>query len=113
MSPHPLPTPNWTNQSDHIQRKFLRHGPYTHLHIRSPTPDTIEWTFTFADLGMCHVLESASTLTTTPNSPTHLCVDGEVCGSEESALEAVFGRGRFEACVRGVYAELGVENDLQ
>ena len=112
MSLHPFITSNWTNQSDHIQRKFLRHGPYTHLHIRSPTPDTINWTFTFADLGMCHTLESTSTLTTTtatgsPPVATYV-VDGEAHHTEESAQEAVFGQGRFEECVRRTYAELGV-----
>ena len=107
-----LTAAKWAGQSDQIKSKYLRQGPYTHLRV-SAAEDTIDWTFTFADLGMCHTLDSSSTLTTittaTGNPPgaTYI-VDGEAHRTEESAQEAVFGQGRFEECVRRTYAELGV-----
>ena len=97
----------WNDQRDLIQAKYLRSGPYTHLHITpDEDPNTVKWTFTFADLGMFHALKSASTVTVTGSPPTYH-VNGETHHSEEGALEAVFGRGQYEQFLHSTYTELG------
>ena len=93
------------------QTKYLRSGPYTHLHIApDEDPNTVKWTFTFADLGMCHALKSTSTVTVAPGSPPTYHVNGEPHRSEEGALEAVFGRGQYDRFLNDTYAELGVKD---
>ena len=101
----------WNDQRDRIKTKYLRSGPYTHLHIApDEDPNTVKWTFTFADLGMCHALKSTSTVTVAPGSPPTYHVNGEPHRSEEGALEAVFGRGQYDQFLNATYAELGVKD---
>lgn len=48
---------DWNARHDEIQARHFRTGPRAFLSIRQD-PLWVEWSFTFADMGMFHTIES-------------------------------------------------------
>lgn len=71
--------------TEEIQSKFFRSGPYTHLWI-----DKRRWRYTFMDLGMCHT------------------IDGEYASEDEEEPSKTFG-GKYKDFVRELHANF-IEN---
>lgn len=93
---------DWPTRSDEIQTRFFRTGPKTFLWLDYGTlsPDLLQWSFTFMDLGMCHTLSGHARV----QQPGFL-VNGRVFASESDALEAVFG-GHYQKFVDGLYRDI-------
>lgn len=92
---------------EEIQMKFLRAGPYTHLHIKhDPHSSSVEWVFTFADMGMCHTIQSTSSVEIYDENTIY--VDNVPHNSKESALVAVFGN-HYRRFIAELYQNMGID----
>ena len=93
--------------TEYIQRKFFRTGPYTHMHIEhNPGLNHVRWVFTFMDFGMCHTIESIASVEQLGESTL---VDGALHHSLDSVCHALFGN-RYARYVEELYADIGMAN---
>jgi hypothetical protein len=105
INPHACSPNDTTAVLESLKQEYFRSGPYTYLHLLQ-TPDTIAWTFTFMDLGLCHTIKSTHCITIDTYHTIH--VDGKPQPSTASARSAVFG-GRYAQRIRELYDEMGIE----
>ena len=94
-----------------IQAKYFRTGLYTHLDIfldeHSCDSLVIRWTFTFQDLGCTHSITRAPVIDLDPEG--NILVDGHGYGSDAEMAERAIFHGHYEAYVREMYREEGVD----
>ena len=99
------PLMDWDLRRDEIQGLFFRAGAYTHFVIQfDADTDTVDWRFSFADLGMYHTLESHATVSLLPHGT--YCVDGIELETEDEAFAQVFA-GHYDRFLRGMYQDAG------
>ena len=96
---------DWSARCEEIQARYFRKGPYTCLTIgHDPLTDIVDWCFTFADLGMYHIIESRACVTRTPAGV--FSVNREEAQSENEALARVFA-GHYIQFLIELYADAG------
>lgn len=89
---------------EEIQAKYFRTGAYTHLQIKyNPETTKGEWIFTFADMGMCHVIESSFSIKY--HETNTIYVDNIPHNTSESAFNAVFGN-HYKRFMNELYEEI-------
>lgn len=94
-----------------IQPCYFRAGDKTFLWLDyNEETALLSWSFTFLDLGMCHTLSGRATVSLVPNSPSAYMVNGQVHGTREQAMHAVFA-GHYKDFIVQLYLDLGVEDE--
>jgi hypothetical protein len=96
---------DWHTRTDEIQSRFFRAGPRTFLWLDYGTlsPDLLQWSFTFMDLGMCHTLTGHASANVLPSGG--YLVNFKHHPTEEAALEAVFGE-HYPGFVERLYKDM-------
>ena len=96
---------DWYTRTDELQSRFFRTGPKTFLWLDYGrlSPDLLQWSFTFMDLGMCHTLSGHARADVLPSggflvNNTHYMI-------EDAALEAVFA-GHYPCFVERLYRDM-------
>jgi hypothetical protein len=94
------------SEKERIQAQFFRTGSYSYLHIEQQPDQSIKWTFTFLDMGMCHCFTSQARVSMCPPSQ-FIMVDDKEYPSLDQALHAIFG-GHYQRFLQSFYRDLGV-----